>query len=288
MPCTMCRLVAFGLLIALHGAMAPTTAAEDKNIRVDGSTTVGPIAKALAEHYTRQNPEVNITISESGSGNGAKRLMNGECDVADMSRFMKTGEMKAAVNNGIMPVAHVVAVDGIAITVHPANPVQKLTLDQVRDIYAGKITNWKQVNGPDVQIVKISRDTNSGTFETFNQLVMRDARISADTEKVGSNGQAHRRVSSTPAAIGYVGMGFVDRKVKPLPINGVEPNDRTIATGKYPIARPLFMFTNGYPPMGTHLHGFVTLYLTPKGEEIIRDLGFVPVTSYASVKGKEE
>ncbi|HER43116.1 MAG TPA: PstS family phosphate ABC transporter substrate-binding protein [Candidatus Eisenbacteria bacterium] len=270
------------LTIAAFAAIAGSAdlSAEGHKIVIDGSTTVGPIAKAFAEYYMAKYPEVNITVSESGSGNGAKSLINQVCDVADMSRFMKLKEFEAAVAKGITPVAHVVAMDGIAIIVHPSNPVQNLTVEQVRDIYTGKITNWKQLGGPDVAIVMISRDTNSGTYETFEGLVMKKEKIHEGAEYVGSNGAIRQRVQSTRAAIGYVGLGFVDRSVKALEINGVTPDAATIASGVYPVARPLYMFTNGYPKLGSHLFSFITLYLTPKGQEIVEEIGFIPVTRY--------
>lgn len=255
-------------------------AGEGNKIVIDGSTTVGPIAKAFAEYYMSNHKDVNITVSESGSGNGAKSLLNKMCNVATMSRFMKDGEFSAAVNNGIMPVAHVVAVDGIAMIVHPSNPVKELTVKQVREIYQGRYTSWKQLGGPDVEIVMISRDTNSGTYETFEKLVMKKEKIEENAEYVGSNGAIRQRVQSTPAAIGYVGLGFVDRTVKALTIEGVYPDSRTIASGIYPIARPLYMFTDRYPRLGTHLHAFITLYLTPRGQEIVKEIGFIPVTQY--------
>jgi phosphate transport system substrate-binding protein len=259
---------------------AQTEAGGKTTIVIDGSTTVGPIAKAFAEYYMRQHPGVNITVSESGSGNGAKSLINGVCDVADMSRFMKDKEFAAAVEKGITPVAHVVAVDGIAMITHPGNPISDLTVDQVRDIYMGRIDNWRKLGGPDVPITAISRDTNSGTYETFENLVMNKEKIASGVEYVGSNGAIRARVQSTPAAIGYVGLGFVDRTVKAVRVNKIYPDRGTIATGRYPVARPLYMFTNGYPPLGSHLYAFVTLHLTPKGQEIIESIGFVPLTDY--------
>jgi phosphate transport system substrate-binding protein len=254
--------------------------AADDTIVLDGSTTVGPIAKAFAEYYMENHPGVNITVSESGSGNGAKSLINGTCDIADMSRFMKDKEFKAAVEKNVTPVAHVIAIDGIAMIVHPANPVKNLTVEQVRNIYLGTVDNWEQLGGPNRRIVKISRDTNSGTYETFEKLVMKKEKISADTEYVGSNGAVRQRVQSTPAAIGYVGLGFVDNTVKAVSVNGIHPNRDTISSGIYPIARPLFMFTNGYPKLGTHLFSFITLYLSPKGQEIVESIGFIPITRY--------
>lgn len=271
--------VAVGFIIGLY--LAAAYAQENKaKIVIDGSTTVGPIAKAFAEYYMGKHPEVNITVSESGSGNGAKSLVNSACDVADMSRFMKNAEFQAAVEKGVMPVPHAVALDGVAIVVHPSNSIRALTIDQVRGIYTGKITNWRQLGGADRKIVKISRDTNSGTYETFEGLVMNKERMAADTEYVGSNGAVRQRVQSTPVAIGYVGLGFVDRTVKALNINGVYPDVATVRSGAYPVARALYMFTNGYPELGSHLHAFVTLYLTRKGQEIIEAIGFVPVTEY--------
>jgi len=275
------KLIAAIAMIALAGSAAlPGMVSAEEKIIIDGSTTVGPVAKAFAEYYMSMNPDVNITVSESGSGNGAKSLVNGMCDIADMSRFMKDNEFKAAVDKGRMPVAHVVAIDGIVIIVHPSNPVSGLTVAQVRDIYLGRITNWKDLGGPNVEIVMISRDTNSGTYETFEGLVMKKEKIFEKAEYVGSNGAIRQRVQSTPAAIGYVGLGFVDRSVKPLEIDGVVPDMNTISSGIYPISRPLFMFTDGYPRLGSHLYRFITLYLTPKGQEIVEEIGFIPVTKY--------
>ena len=126
---------------------------------------------------------------------------------------LSDGEFKAAVDKGVMPVAHVVALDGIAMVIHPSNPVKGLTVGQIRDIYMGKVTNWNQVGGPNKKIVVISRDTNSGTYETFEKLVMNKEKMASGVEYVGSNGQARQRVQSTPAAVAYVGLGFVDRAV---------------------------------------------------------------------------
>lgn len=278
---TLSALTAIMLLCSMS---APAAADGDQpattTIVVDGSTTVGPIAKAFAEYFRKENPQLRITVSESGSGNGATSLINSTCDVATMSRFMKSTEFKTAVEKGVTPVAHVIAMDGIAIAVHPSNPVKQLKVSDVKDIFEGKISNWNQLGGPDAPIVRISRDTSSGTYETFSELVMHKAALDKSTEFVNSNGQMHSRISATPAAIGYLGIGYVDRRVKALPIDGVAPTEQSIASGKYAIARPLFMFTNGYPAIGSPLHAFVTLHLSKQGEDIIREIGFVPVTSY--------
>jgi len=270
-----------GLILALSVFCRPAAAqtASPEKIVVDGSTTVGPIVKAFAEYFMSKNPNVNVTVSESGSGNGATSLINGSCQIASMSRFMKDEEFKAAVARGTYPVAHVIALDGLAIVVHPGNPVEDLKIDQVREIYLGNVKNWKELGGPDAAIVRISRDTNSGTYETFEAMVMNKAKMTDEMEYVGSNGAVRQRVQSTPGAIGYVGLGFLEG-VKALKIGGVAPSVETVSTGRYPISRPLFLFTNGYPALGSPLHAFVSLYLTEKGQEIIQATGFVPVTNY--------
>ena len=250
-----------------------------ETLQIDGSTTVGPIADAFAEYFKSVQPDLAITVKKTGSGDGAAALIDGRCDIATMSRFMKPEEFQKAVGNNVMPVAHVVAMDGVCVVVHPSNPVKALTSAQVRDIYTGKITNWSQVGGSNTPIVAISRDTSSGTYETFELLVMHKEKIVADAEYVGSNGQAHQRVRSTEGAIGYVGLGFV-QGVKPLSINNVAPDHATVASGRYPIARPLFMFTNGYPKLGSTVHKFVTFYLTEKGQELVEAKGYVPLTNY--------
>ena len=264
-------------LIALAAAaFTSAPAMAEKNIVIDGSTTVGPIAKAFADYY-KEKTGIGAAISESGSGNGVKSLINGACDIANMSRFMKDSEFKTCVEKGILPVAHVVAFDGLAVVVNPANKVGALTMAQLADIYTGKIRNWKELGGDDAEIVVISRDTNSGTYETFNELVLRKNPVVKGAEYVGSNGQAKTRVASTKNAVAYVGLGFADDSVKTLSVDGILPSSKTIVSGNYPIARPLFMFTNKYPKMGTPVYDFVTLHLSEEGREIVRDLGYVPV-----------
>ena len=272
---TMSKIAKITAVAAL--ALCGAAASAETKIVIDGSTTVGPISKAFADFYKENHAGVNITISESGSGNGVKSLMNNACDIANMSRFMKPAEFKSCVDKGILPVAHVVAFDGLAVVVNPKNPVKALTVSQIADIYTGKISNWKQLGGEDAKIVVVSRDTNSGTYETFNELVLKKAAITKDAEYVGSNGQARTRVNTTKNAIAYVGLGFVDDTVKPLSVEGILPAAKSVSTGKYPIARPLYMFTNGYPKMGSAVYNFVTLHLSKEGREIVSDLGYIPV-----------
>lgn len=264
-----------GLLLAAMAA-GVAVAEEKAKIVVDGSTTVGPIAKAFAEHYMGKNANVSITVSESGSGNGAKSLINASCDVATMSRAMKSSETKAAQDAGVLPIEHIVAMDGLAIVVHPSNPVKDLKVEKIREIYTGKVKNWKELGGPDQAIVVISRDTNSGTYETFETLAMNKEKMAQGVEYVGSNGAIRQRVLSTAGAIGYVGLAFTEG-VKALAVNGVEAKPETVLDKTYSLARPLYMYTNGRPKEGSHLAAFINLYKTKEGTKIIEDTGFVPI-----------
>ncbi len=269
------------ILTALVGMMvAVAGAADPKTVKMEGSTTVGPIADAYTEVFKRMYPNVTITVNKTGSGNGAAAIVDSRCDIANMSRFMKIQEFKDAVAKGVMPVAHAIAMDGVCVIVHPSNPVSVLKTEQARNIYTGKITNWKELGGADRKIVVVSRDTSSGTYETFEKLVMAKQKMAAGVQYVASNPEAHATVKSTVGAVAYIGLGFVDKDVKALKIDGVMPSRKTIAKGEYPVSRPLFMFTNGYPKLGSIVHALVTFHLTPKGQDIIDAKGFVPVTDY--------
>jgi phosphate transport system substrate-binding protein len=263
-------------LLATGVAVGIAAAGDAQKIVVDGSTTVGPIAKAFAEYYMGKHPDVSITVSESGSGNGAKSLINGACNVATMSRPMKSSEKKAAQDAGVLPIEHIVALDGIAVVVHPSNPLANLTVEQIQDIFTGKIANWQELGGPDQPIVVISRDTNSGTYECFESLVMNKKKLGEKSEYVGSNGAIRQRVMNTPAAIGYVGLAFIEG-VKAVTVNGIEASPDTVRSRKYPIARPLYMYTNGRPKQGTPLHDFINLSEMPEGLKIVEDTGYVPL-----------
>ncbi len=274
------RIIVCGLIMLSLVLATKLVAAEKQTLQIDGSTTVGPIADAFTEAFKSNYPDLEITVKKTGSGDGAAALIDGRCDIATMSRFMKNEEFKKAVEKDVFPVAHVVAMDGVCVVVHPSNPVSQLSTSQIRDIYRGKITNWEKVGGPDLPIVVISRDTSSGTYETFHSLVMNKEEMGSKVEYVNSNPQAHARVKTTIGAIGYVGIGFLDSNVKALKVDGILPSRQTITTGQYPVARPLFIFTNGYPKLGSMIYKFCTFYLTETGQEIIEAKGFIPVTNY--------
>lgn len=266
--------ILFSAIIGSSIAIMPFSASAKSKIVIDGSTTVGPVAKAFAGYFTKKTG-TQVTVSESGSGNGAKSLINKTCDIATMSRSMKENEKEAAAKNGVHPMEHVVCLDGLSIIVHPSNRIGALTRDQIRGIYQGKYTNWRQLGGANSPIVLIQRESNSGTAETFKELVMgKDAPVSLKAETQASNGAVKNRVATTPAAISYVGLGFVDDSVKPLVVDGVEPTMKTVKNGTYPITRPLFMYTNGKPSGA--VKAFVNLPETPEGKRMIVETGFIP------------
>ncbi|NTU97049.1 MAG: phosphate ABC transporter substrate-binding protein [Chlorobiaceae bacterium] len=261
------------LSAAVLGVMASGNAMAAGKIVCDGSTTVGPIAKAFAEHFTRTTG-VQVTVSESGSGNGAKSLINKTCDIANMSRSMKDNEVAAAKGKGVNPVEHVVALDGMAIVVHPSNRINNLSKDQIRGIYMGKYTNWSQVGGPNAQFVVIQRESNSGTQDSFKELVMgKENPITKRAETQASNGAVKNRVASTPSAIGFIGMGFVDDAVKAVSVNGIDATTANVKNGSYPIHRPLFMYTNGQASGA--VKQFIDLAKTPEGRKMISETGYV-------------
>jgi phosphate transport system substrate-binding protein len=265
------KLFLFVILLAFT-----VTAAADAAINtivIDGSTTVGPVAKTFATYFTKKYG-VRVTVSESGSGNGAKSLINSSCTIAAMSRAMKSAEIGAARTKGVNPVAHVVAYDGLAMVVHPANPVRGLTKTQISNIYRGSITNWREVGGPNARIVVIQRESNSGTEEAFKELVAgKGVQITGNAETQSSNGSVKSRVSTTLSSIGFLGLGFVDRSVKVIAVNGVLPNVTTVKNGTYPVTRPLYFYTNGQP--SGSVKQFIDLSKTVEGKRMISELGFI-------------
>ena len=272
------KMIECGLIVLV--SMMSTQALGAAKLHIEGSTTVGPIADGFAEVFKDMYPEVTITVNKSGSGTGAAALMDNRCDIATMSRFMKDKEFKDATAKGIFPVAHAVAMDGVCIVVHPSNPIGALKTEQVRNIYLGKIKNWNQLGGPNLPLVVISRDTASGTYDTFDSFIMKKQKMASSVEYVSTNPQAFARVKNTRGAIGYVGFGFVQTGIKAIVLDDVKPSRQTILSGKYPVSRSLFMFTNGYPKLGSMAHKFVTFHLTESGQEVVEDKGFVAVTDY--------
>ena len=272
MTATMIKKLLLLVALTVFAALGTTEAATNA-IVLDGSTTVGPLAKSFASYFTKKYG-VRVTVSESGSGNGAKSLINGSCTIAAMSRAMKPEEIAAAKQKGVNPVAHVIALDGLSMVVHPGNPVTTLTKAQISSIYRGAITNWKEVGGPNVRIVVIQRESNSGTQESFKDLVVgKGVQITGNAETQSSNGAVKSRVSTTFSSIGFLGLGFVDRSVKVIAVNGVLPSVKTVKNGTYQVSRPLYFYTNGQP--SGSVKQFISLPQSSDGKTIITELGFI-------------
>jgi phosphate transport system substrate-binding protein len=268
------------VVILLLSCCLSTDICAQTEISIDGSTTVGPIIDAFVGAFEKSHPDVKFSVKKTGSGDGAAALIDGRCHIATMSRFMKKDEYQKAVAADKMPVPFTICMDGVCIIVHPSNPIRELKKEQVKAIYTGKVTNWKEVGGPDLPIVAISRDTSSGTYEVFYQLVMDTDKLGDKVEYANANPQIFTRVSTTRGAIGYVGLGFVKTGVKAVPYEGVTPSKRTIASGTYKLSRPLYLFTDGYPELGSVLLEFCNFFLTEEGQDIIEAKGFVPLTNY--------
>ena len=260
----------------------PQTYIENK-----GSDTIVNLALAWAEQYQSNHPNIRLSVTGGGSGTGIAALVNGTVDIANASRQIKQEEIETAQSNGVDPVEFIIARDAIAVIVNPENPVTKLTLQQISDIYSGVYTNWSEVGGEDRPIVRLSRETNSGTHVYFLETVLRlgdkesTMLFSTNTLLLPSSEGIIVEVRQNPNAIGYDGLGYVPDDLKVIAIapeaggNYILPSVETVNSGTYPIARDLYMYTNGEPT------GAVAEYLdwimSAEAQEIVRELGFVPI-----------
>ncbi len=243
------------------------------NIVMRGSTTVLPVAQPTAERFMDKNPGVNISVQGGGSGVGCAAIVDGTADIGNSSRPIRDREIQQALERGGRPVPHVVAMDGIAVIVHNSNPVNNLTKEQVKAIYTGRISCWSEVGGKRGQIVVISRDVASGTFEAFNNLALNKERVRPDAQLTASNNASKTNVSNTPGGIGYAGLGYVDSSVKAVTIDGVTCTKETVLSGVYPYSRPLYMYTNGHPT-GV-VKEYIDFVLSKEGQKIVEAQGFV-------------
>jgi phosphate transport system substrate-binding protein len=272
---------------------SPTQIPARAYIENKGSDTIVNLALAWAEKYQGDHPEIRISVTGGGSGTGIAALINGTVDIANASRQIKDEEKQQAVSQGVEPVEFVIARDAIAVVVNPENPVGELTLQQISDIYSGRIENWSELGGEDRPIVRLSRETNSGTHVYFLENVLRLGRkddktlFSMDTLLLPSSEGIIDELRDNPNAIGYDGLGYVPKDLKMIAIareaagDYVLPSVETVNDGTYPIARDLYMYTAGQPS------GAVKDYLdwiqhSAEAQEIVAKLGFVPVALTAS------
>lgn len=260
------------LIITLMALGMAGTASAGKAV-MEGSTTVLPIAQKAAEVFMKNNPGEEISVRGGGSGVGIASIIDGTCDIADASRAIKPAELEKAAKKGRDLKAHVIAMDGISHIVHPSNPVTGLTREQIKKIYTSRAANWKEFGGPDLKIVVISRDSASGTFEAFSDMVLDKKKVRPDAIMQASNQGIASIVARTPGAIGYVGLGYLSGSVKAISVDGVMPSKESVLRNKYPITRPLFMYTNGVP-QGT-VKKFIDFLKGPEGQKLVGEEGFV-------------
>ncbi len=286
------RILIFFLLtsfILASCGSASSQAASDspaKYIENKGSDTIVNLALAWAESYQGAHTDVRISVTGGGSGTGIAALINNTVDIANASRQIKDEEIAEAQAKGVEPVEHIIARDAIAVIVNPENPVSELTLQQISDIYSGKITNWSDVGGEDRPIVKLSRETNSGTHVYFLETVLRlsskedKTLFSMDTLLLPSSEGIISEVRDNPNAIGYDGLGYVPDDLKMIAIakaageSYVLPSIETVNDKTYAIARDLYMYTNG-EPAGV-VKEYLEWILSDEAQQIVAELGFVP------------
>lgn len=285
-PASIATLLALILVMALlacgctqqSGSQPPTTTSPGKareSITLSGSTTVLPVAQAAADAYMNTHANAEIMVIGGGSSVGIQAAGEGTASIGMSSRDLKAEEKTRYPDL----VSTVIGNDGIALIVHPSNPVGPLTLEQVKGIYQGKYTNWKDLGGPDMAIVVVGRDSASGTREFFHEKVMNKEDFVAGQLEKNSNGAVKQTVAQTPGAIGYVGLGYIDGTVRAVPIlvdgTPIEPTVRTVLDRKYPISRPLILVTKGEP--AGLAKDYITFLLGPEGQKILEKEGFVPL-----------
>ncbi|OGR00696.1 MAG: hypothetical protein A2505_01005 [Deltaproteobacteria bacterium RIFOXYD12_FULL_55_16] len=260
-------------------------AASVQTLSIKGSDTMVHLVSSWTEEFMKAHAEADISVTGGGSGTGIAALINGTTDICAASRGMKEKEQKLAADNKVSPVEIPVARDGIVLIVHPANPVHSLTIDQLRLIYTGKVSNWKEVGGPDSPILLLSRESSSGTFVFFQEHVLNKEDFSPSARLLPGTSALVQAVAADRGAIAYVGLGFAAEAkgtVKTLGVQAsgqaspVVPSEETVRSGAYAVSRPLFFYTNGAPK--DTAKQFIDFCLSPAGQKIVRDTGYVPVS----------
>lgn len=257
------------------------------SIQIKGSDTMVNLAQAWVEGFSKNNPGVNAAVTGGGSGTGIAALISGTADIAISSRTMKEKEINKAKANGIEPNEIKTALDGLAVVVNPANPVSRLTIDELADIFTGKIKNWKEVGGVNLPIVILSREVNSGTHVYFKEHVLRKENEKSTEEfspaalLMPSSQAIADEIAQNSNAIGYYGMGYISLNQKVIAVARdknspyAEPVLANVQNNSYPISRPLLIYTKGQP-QGI-VKAFLDFVLSEEGQEIVKKTDFAPV-----------
>jgi phosphate transport system substrate-binding protein len=262
----------------------------EQSFDITGSNTVQPLSVVWAEEFMANNDDVSIAVSGPGSGVGIAALIDGTTDIAQSSRSIKQSEIDAAIANGVDPNEIIVAKDALAVVVHPSNSVTELTFAQISAIYTNEITNWQELGGPDLAIVALSRDTNSGTHVFFKEAVVQmrglptedtSLEYGGDVLFLPSTSAGITEVSGNPGAIFYAGLAYVDETVQAVAVSQtgedpyVLPTVETATDGSYKVWRPLFYYTNGQPT--GIVKTFIDYCLSAAGQAKVLQVGYVPV-----------
>jgi len=275
------------LLTACQATGTQSTSPATVYIENKGSDTMVNLALAWAEAYQALHPEVSLSVTGGGSGTGIAALINNTVGIANASRAIKQVEIDEAKANGVTPVEFTVARDAIGVIVNRNNPVDQLTMQQLADIFTGRIINWSEVGGDDLEIVRVSRETNSGTHVYFLETVIRLGSkenkdiFSRDTLLLPSSEGIIAEVRDNPHAVGYDGLGYITNEVKVIAVAPdaaspyILPSVATVNDGTYPIARDLFMYTPGEPSAA--VKAYIEWIMSPEGQKIVLTLGFVPI-----------
>lgn len=260
------------------------------SLQIKGSDTMVNLGQAWAEEFMKRHPEVSVAVTGGGSGTGIAALLSRTCDIAELSRELKPEELAMARQKGLDPRQITVALDGLAVVVHPANPLSQLTMDQLAAIFSGTVSNWKEIGGADLPIVVLSREVNSGTHVYFKEHVLRgnqkDSRVefAANALMLPSSQAIADEVAQNPAAIGYYGMGYISPREKALAVAmdnaspAVAPSIENVVSRDYPISRPLLMVTREQP-QGL-VADFLDFVLGPEGQQLVVKIDFVPVKKH--------
>ena len=272
----LCLILALGF--AACGKSAETPAVETKapaveklsgTVSTDGSTSMEKVIGALGEAFMQANPDVTFTYNPTGSGSGIKAVQEGRCDIGLSSRALKDEEKAAGLTETIL------AYDGIAVIVNPANKVDDLTIAQIADIYTGKITNWSEVGGEDAEIVLIGREAGSGTRSGFEEIVgVVDA--CSYRQELSSTGDVITTVAQNPGAIGYASLASVKDTVKAVKVEGVTPSEQSVKDGSYAIQRPFVLATAANKELGAAAQSFFDYVTSGEANDIITAAGVVP------------
>lgn len=270
-------IVLIALVVLGWAAVAPAGA-----VTVKGSDTMVILGQKWAETYMKKKPGETIQVTGGGSGTGIAALLNGTTDICNASRPMKSIEFSEFVKKfRTRPHEYKMCMDGLSIFVHQSNPLKKLSVPQLEKIFTGKITNWKEVGGSDAPISLYGRENSSGTYEFFKEHVLNKADFAATTKTMPGTAAVIQSVAKDPSAIGYGGVAYAEG-VKTLPVSktedseALEPTEKNVLDGKYPIARYLFNYVNPSADQGA-VARFITWCLSDEGQAVVKEVGYFPL-----------